>query len=250
MREAMHPEAEASANEDTFIVLQGAVRIGGVRLAKLLQEAGLETCELEDDCDVGQVLQSLSTPPDLLILALADLCEDSLASLHASQTATRGRTIPILGVATPNELGSDLRALRAHGLVGVIDSRTTPNNAIDRIVRHIGPNRRGSERAPCIFPVIVSIDETRGRREFALDLSTTGIRLTSATLLELNSDVQLRFRLPLVRTRPIETTARVVRLCEKRNTWGRFEVGVFLNGLEPSEHAAIESEVERLLGSS
>ncbi|MEM7409174.1 MAG: PilZ domain-containing protein [Myxococcota bacterium] len=248
MNQSMQNDAGQAAGDDPFIVLQGAVKVSGVRLAKILQEAGIETCELTDECDIGQVLQSLSTPPDLLILSLADLQEESLASLHASQTATRGRTIPILGIATPNELGSDLRALRAHGVVGVLDSRTTPNNALDRVVRHIGPDRRGSERVPCIFPVIVSLDEGRGRREFALDLSNTGLRLTSATQLELNSDIQLRFRLPLVRSRPIETSARVVRVGEKRNTWGRFEIGVFLTDLEPSEHAAIESEVERLLG--
>lgn len=230
------------------ILLVGSISVGGVHLAKVLRDAELATVELEEEEDIGEFIESLPAPPDLLILPLRGLDEEGLKSLREARRTERSRSIAVLGVVSMGDVGLDLRLLRAHGVVGVLDVRQGPGIALDRIVRLLGPLcNRGSERARCLFPVGVRAAEGHYRREFALNISATGMRMTSREALDVNTDVALRFRLPMISAQRIEANARVVHRSSYRNSWGRYEVGIFFYPLEPMDRETVEREVERLL---
>jgi len=247
----MSEEASSSAADlgrAPVLLLVGRISVGGVPLAKVLRDANLAPVELEEEEDVGAFIESLPAPPDLLILPLRSLDDEGLKTLRESRRTERGRSISVLGVVSMGEVGLDLRLLRAHGVVGVLDLRQGPGIALDRIVRLLGPLcNRGSERARCLFPVGVRADDGTHRREFALNVSATGMLMTSRGALEVNTDVALRFRLPMISPQRIEANARVVHCSSYRNSWGRWELGLFFYPLEPADRETIEREVERLL---
>jgi c-di-GMP-binding flagellar brake protein YcgR len=99
----------------------------------------------------------------------------------------------------------------------------------------------------CTFPVGVTVGRIRRRREFSLNLSATGMRITSGLPIELNARIALRFRLPMVARRAIEAEARVVHRTTHRNTWGRWEIGVFFFAIEEPDREIVGQEVIRLL---
>ena len=63
-----------------------------------------------------------------------------------------------------------------------------------------------------------------------------------------NSELELRFRLPMVADDTVVATARVVHQSKHRNSWARFEVGVFFYPMPDRHTEIVESEIERLLG--
>lgn len=245
------PEATSvggnGADSNPTLLLVGPVVVGGARLSKVLSDAGLSSIEIEEDGGVSAFLSCLPVPPDLLILPLAPVDDGGIKILREIRQTERGRRVPVLGVVAMGA-GLDLRTLRAHGVVGVIDERQAPGVALDRIVRMLGPLcHRGSERASCLFPVGVRLDDGPRRREFAVNLSATGMRMTSRLPLEPNTDVSLRFRLPMTSDRTIEAKARVVHRLNRRNSWGRYEVGLFFYPLGEDYREILTQEVDRLL---
>lgn len=240
---------KASNGRSRSVALDGRVVVGGARLAAALREAGLDAIELPDGGRVEQRWQALSEPPDLMIVMLHPQRLERLRELH-ERADERGWRFPILGVAQLGQIGAEVGLFRAHGVVGVIDARTSRACAVDRILRQLGVGPSGvqaSVRAPCTFPVTVSGGTARRCRELALNVSFTGIRITSARAIELNALIGLRFRLPMIDCRAIEADARVVHRTTYRNSWGRWEIGLFFTAIEDSRREIIGREVVRLL---
>jgi hypothetical protein len=119
---------------------------------------------------------------------------------------------------------------------------------VQRIDQILGPieNRRFCDRVRCFLPVQVE-EEGHSREEYALDLSASGTRLTTIDSLDPNTDLQFRFRLPMVSRDLVEASGRVVHQRSKRNSAGRYEVGIFFYPLEPGAQSVIECELARLL---
>ena len=83
--------------------------------------------------------------------------------------------------------------------------------------------------------------------EYALDLSTRGIRLTSSRPIELNSNLKLRFCFPMVSDNLIEIDGRVIHILPRKNSAGHYEVGVFFYPMSLPCQTLIANEVKRLL---
>ncbi len=105
---------------------------------------------------------------------------------------------------------------------------------------------RGCERADCFIPVEVKRGQFRFQ-EYVLNLSAGGIRLTSVDRPKLDTDLQVSFRLPMSSGDPIRARGRVVHQMSKRNSAGRYEVGVFFDPIDPQYRRMISREVDRLL---
>jgi hypothetical protein len=183
-----------------------------------------------------------------MVAAVDCSAPDSIERLRRLRLAPRVRHCPILAVATFRHLGLDIGLLRSHGVVGLVDSMATPEALATRILEIVRPaeRRRMAERVRCLFPVRVNRNDTSAE-EFAVDLSITGMRLTSRVALDPNTDLELRFCLPLIENRLIQSSARVVHQCPKPNSWGRYETGIFFYPLRPEDLRVIEREIDRLL---
>jgi hypothetical protein len=73
------------------------------------------------------------------------------------------------------------------------------------------------------------------------------MRLTTALPIDLTTSIGLRFTLPMVDRRVIEADARIVHCTAHRNSWGRWETGVFLTKIGPTDGAIVKRELGRLL---
>lgn len=203
-----------------------------------------------DHTPVGDQVVDLPTAPDLLIVPISNDQEALRTLLCSLRTSVRGRQIPILGVADFAELEVDLAVLRAHGVVGLVDCRTTRETFVERLERLVESSRRSgrvADRVDCFLPVRLECDGMNSE-EYALNVSISGMRLTSSALLELNSDLSLVFRMPLIESREIRVAARLVRNLPQRNSAGRYEIGVFYYPFADADVDLIECEVTRLLG--
>ncbi len=232
------------AYEGALIGLVHDIVFEGRAFAEILRDAG--HCVVQGPLEGDGT--STSGCPQVLVMRIEaedPACLDLIRSLRSSP---RARAVPILGVTTFDKMSLDLQELRSHGVVGLVDARSPADHALQRIAQIVRPRglRRGSERVRCFFPVDVERDGGRVR-EYALDLSVTGLRLTSEQALEENTDLQLRFSLPMVSDETIETAARLVRRDARRNSSGRYEVGVFFYPLEQRYVDVLRQEVERLL---
>jgi hypothetical protein len=199
---------------------------------------------------IGDQVLGLQTAPDLFIVSIPNDERALRTTLCALRSTVRGRKIPILGIADFAELDIDLAVLRAYGVVGLVDCRTKPESLIERLerlVRGKPQSGRVADRVDCFLPVLL---ECNGREseEHALNLSISGMRLTSTESLDLNSDLQLSFQLPLIAKREVRAAARVVRKLPLLNTAGRHEIGLFYYPLADVDSDLIELEVTRLLG--
>jgi PilZ domain len=202
----------------------------------------------------GESLQSAiaeTTPPyDLLVFPVDCRDEGALLEIRGVRKSLRGRQLPILGVASFCDDALDIPTLRSHGIIGLVD-RNAPHEfiveRIEQLVDRVGKSRY-CERVPCFFPVRLS-NERRAREEFALDLSASGMRTTSAERIDPNTDVEISFQLPMVGEQTIDAKGRVVHRMPKRNSAGRFEIGMFFYEMQPPHRDLIEREVNRLLGS-
>lgn len=171
-----------------------------------------------------------------------------MKEIRELRSSSRNRQIPILGVTSFAKNGLDIPTLRAHGVVGVIDRTSEPEAVIRRIDSMVGPLAcsRLTERVPCFLPVEIMGDSCP-KREYALNLSASGIRLTIENPVELNTNLALRFRLPMVSENLINASGRVVHRLPKQNSAGCYEVGVFFYPMPPFSRDVITKEVERLL---
>lgn len=224
------------------------VLVGDERLSEITQSRYRLVLAAEH-LPAGDQVVDLPTAPDLLIVSISNDEETLRASLCALRSSVRERRIPILGVADFAEFDVDLAVLRAHGVVGLVDCRTKRESFVERLERLVGGSpRSGSveDRVDCFLPVLLECDG-RKSEEYALNVSISGMRLTSSEQLELNSDLQLVFRMPLVASREVRVAARLVRMLPQRNSAGRYEIGVFYYPLGDADVDLIEQEVARLL---
>ena len=216
-------------------------RILDRRKFDLIKHASDETILTEDS--------SLIPPPDFLILPIDFSNPMMLAELREIRRSERIFQIPILGVVTgKGNIDLNIRDLRLHGVVGLI-SETAGRKAVARFVdRAVGSTQseRFSERVDCIIPVSVMSGRTR-MSEYALNLSTSGIRITSAKSPKLNSDLDFSFRLPMISGESVSACGRVVYQMPIRNSGGRYEVGVRFHSIDSRSQKAIKCEVSRIL---
>ncbi len=236
-------EAVRSAIEGAVIALVHEIRFEQRDFAEILSEAGHSVLPGLPEGGEGEGF------PHVVVMRIEagdPACLDMIRTLRASP---RARAVPILGVSTFDKMSLDLQERRSHGVVGLVDTRSPAEHALRRIAQIVRPCglRRGSERVRCFFPVEVGMDG-EWAQEYALDLSVTGLRLTSEQSLEENTDLELRFSLPMISEEVIETSARLVRRDARRNSSGRHEVGVFFYPLEQRHVDVLRQEVERLLG--
>lgn len=217
-------------------------------LSEILSAAGFHvSCRTR-----GQVARdwaaSWAEVPDLIIVSLVAEETRSMETLRELRASRRARLVPILAVTPFQKIGFDLQTLRAHGVVGLVDTRARAGDVLHRVEHTVRPagRRRVFERVNCFFPVEVA-REGLVRGEFALDLSAGGMRLTSAERLGENTDMLLRFALPMVAEDVIEARARLVHVSRKKNSCARHEIGVFFYPMRSRFQEIISLEVARLL---
>ncbi len=186
--------------------------------------------------------------PDLVVVDLESAAESKMRKIREFRGSRGNRRIPILGVMKFAKNGLNIPMLRAHGIVGLIDYNSDPDavaRRIDSLFRSLAETRL-YERVPCFLPIEVSSESYAGN-EYALDISTSGVRVTIDDRAELNTDLEMRFRLPMVSGQWIDVTGRVVHRIDKRNSAGRYEVGVFFYSLAKDSQMIVGREIERLL---
>lgn len=231
------------ARDRPRIVLLDDPIISGGRISEVISSERYEVfCPAREDqlgC-VGRMGDA-----DLVIVALEADAPAPLERIRMVRKAVGSRYPPMLAVADVHALCIDIPVLRTWGIVGLVPLQASPEILRDRIDRLLlADERRSCERSPCFFPVEV---ESLGR-EFALNLSASGMKLTAKTDVELNSELLLRFRLPVIAPDLIESGARVVRQSRTLNSAGRRELGVFFYPLSEGARQLIAREVGRLLG--
>ena len=230
------------------ILLGEDVVFSGVPLSRILAESECEVIKYDRHKSLDQVIANLELPPDLLIVSIDCSKPSMLGEIREVRALSRGRQIPILGVTTFSEHVLDIAVFRAHGVVGLIDREAELRMITRRIDTILEAPERNQLwlRAPCFLPVEIA-EAASPNREYALDLSASGIRLTTTESLELNTNLQFCFRLPMVSNHQIEVDGRIVRKLPKRNSAARYEVGVFFYPMAARSRNAIAREVERLL---
>lgn len=230
------------------ILFREDIEFSGVRLPKILQGGSWELIECDFQEPLREAISNLDYRPDLLILSMGCANLTMLEEIREVRGLARNRQIPILGVTTFAKEGLDIPLLRAHGVVGLIDKKSDHEAVIRRINSIVEPLResRFCERVSCFLPVEIAGD-TYSMNEYALDLSTRGIRLTTSKPIELNADLKLRFRFPMVSDNLIEIDGRVVHKLPRKNSAGCYEVGVFFYPMSLSSKKLIANEMKRLL---
>lgn len=234
--------------EKRRILLEEDFEFSGIPLSRILDESKCELIKYDQHRPLDRVIDELEFPPDLLIASMDCTKPTMLEEIRKVRALMRGRRVPILGVTTFTEHVMDIAVLRANGVVGLIDRQAEHwmiTRRIDMILE--GPEQNQLwERVPCFLPVEIA-ETASPNREYALDLSASGIRLTTSESLELNTNLQFCFRLPMVSNDRIKVDGRIVRKLPKRNSAARFEVGVFFYPMAPHSRNMIAREVERLL---
>lgn len=220
----------------------------GSQLSEILSAAGFQVFARASREALLEWAAGWAEAPDLVIMSLAPEEGRGLETLRELRASRRARLVPILAVTPFREIGFDLQILRAHGVVGLVDARARAGDVLHRVERMVRPSgrRRFFERVSCFFPVEVA-REGLIHSEFALDLSGGGMRLTSAEPLVENTDMTLRFALPMVAEEVIETGARPVHVAKKKNSCVRHEIGVFFYPMKPRFLEIVTQEVARLL---
>lgn len=187
-------------------------------------------------------------PVDVIVLPVRPDDPDGLQRLGELRARFGAGEARVLGVAPLDRLGVDFEAIRALGVDGIIDESCIPEHVVFR-VRQLArsPRERSTcERAAAHFPVDLEVAGTWSA-EWAVDLGVGGMRVTSARVLEPNTDVRLRFRLPTQGDECIDLRARVIHRHPAREPGGPHEVGVFFYPLDAASQARLEREVRRLL---
>lgn len=239
--------AACEADGGSLIGLVQELCFDGRSLSEILLGAG-HRVQMAAICEGAP--DELAEPPQLLVIPIEAEDAECLVLIRSIRSSPRARAIPILGITSFEGMSLDLQTLRSHGVVGLVDSGSSADQVLERIrrlVRHPGA-RRACERVGCFFPVMLE-HEGRQAQEYALDLSTSGLRLTSQWALEENTDLELHFSLPMIAEDEIHTTCRLARKSVRLNSCGRYEVGVFFYPLVPRFREILGQEVARLLSS-
>ena len=221
----------------------------GTLLSRILDRRKFDLIKHASDETILTEVSSLIPPPELLILPIDFSSPMMFAELRELRHSERVRQIPILGIVTEKcHIDLNIRDLRLHGVVGLI-SEAAGREAVARFVDWVvgsTQSKRFSERVDCIIPVSVTSGRTR-TSEYALNLSTSGIRITSAKRPKLNSDLDLSFRLPMISGESVSARGHVVYQRPIRNSAGRYEVGVHFRAIDFRSQNTINCEVSRIL---
>ena len=237
----------ASMRHGPTILCSAALQYSGVPVQQVLHEAGYRALCLPPTGFRMETTWKSNEPPSLVVLELDCRSMLSFDWIRAMRRHPGLRDVAILGITDVAELRFDVATLRAFGIVGVLDRRADRATLVERIrntLRQIAAGRRAA-RVDCLFPLNVGPEAIR-RMEFARDLSTSGIRLTSAVPLEPNMDLDLRFCLRMVSDRELAAMVRVIHVLPLRNSWGRREAGAVFTSLNPEARRVVSTEVERL----
>ncbi|MDJ0868785.1 MAG: PilZ domain-containing protein [Myxococcota bacterium] len=231
------------------VCLDQDTRFFRARLSELLEEADCEVVKLDPQTALHTALLEVAPPPDLLIATLHPDPRAGVERIRALRELSALDAIPILAVCPLDRDGIDVPELRALGVQGLIDKRAIPEHVtfrVNQIVRTVESEQRRHVRAPCFFPVDVTIAD-QVTTEYALNLSGGGMRLTCTRALEPNTDVGLRFSLPGHGGTLLQIGARVMNCRAGGPGRSPYEAGVRFLDADPRVSASIAREVERLL---
>lgn len=242
------PQTNDQSNSKPQLLLQDDFQFDGESLAQALEATGYDVIEIAEDTGLEKTLSGLTEPPDLLIVRFCAGESEPVASLIELRRNKRASRMAILGVARFDQMPLDIPELRSLGVVGVVDERAdcpTALRRIDQIFRGTRHGRR-AERVRCFLPLTVR-RETRHSEEFALDLSSTGMRVTISDPLESNTDIDLAFVLPSLSPQEIAVRARIIHRSTTPNSAGRWEMGIFFYPMSEEAQGLIDAEIKRLL---
>ena len=231
------------------ILIQKDFVFNGTPLSEILDRRMFDLIKPAPHETILTKLTSLFPPPDLLVL-LSDFSDPiMLANLRETRRSPRSCQIPIIGVvAGEGGIDLDVRSLRSHGFVRLI-SKEADRKFVTRFINQaIGSpqSKQPVERASCIIPVEVRSGRHR-TSEYALNISASGMRLTSENRQQLNSDLHVSFRLPMISGESVRACGRVVYQMPIRNSGGRYEVGVRFHSIAPQSRKIINREISRLV---
>ena len=235
-------------NDQPYILLERPFEFEGQSLAEALEATVFAVCEVAEGESLEKVLESIEGAPDLLVLTLGAEQEHAIALLTELRRNRIIGSSPVLGVSRFDQMALDIPKLRALGVVGLVDERASCETALRRIEQTFGAGHPGrqAERARCFLPLTL-IHGDQASEEFALDVSSTGMRLTVSEPLESNTDVTLRFRLIHFSEDELEIRARTIHRTSIQNSAGRWEMGSFFYPMAPEHLVLIEAEITRLL---
>jgi len=236
-------------SEDTrpIAVLAEDVSIGGIPLSDTLEKTSCTVVVCKPGESIVEAGNRCPRKPDVIIVPVQPSDSSELDRIREIRESSRLRDTPILAVVDSPGSPRNRRSLQALGVVGLLDRRTAPAHVMFRINRivHGSSGRRLAPRAPAFFPLTL---ETAGRAatEYALSLSPGGMGVTSELPLDLNSVVQLRFRLE-DKGEPLRISGRVVYCRSGPDCAPLNEIGIVFVALDPESRSRIEGEVARLL---
>ncbi len=225
------------------------LRFSRARVSDLLAAAHYQVIKRDPEVrDLSEALSRLSPPPDLLLIPLGRLDPSMLAQVRELRSGSLLRQVPLLGVTALDRSDLRIEELKTLGFAGIIDQGALPETLVfrvNRIVQEVDPRRR-HERAPTFLPVDIEVGGSV-RTEYLVSLSVGGMRFTSATPLEPNTDFTARFRVCAASEELIELHARVIHTQRRVDGLAPFEVGAFFQPLDAVAQRLIEQEVRRLL---
>lgn len=230
------------------IMIKDNLVFSGVPLSRILDKRKYDLIMHSQHETLRHEIASLTALPDLLILPIDSADSPMLDELREIRGSEQAGRIPTLCVITMDKIDLNPQALRSLGIVSVVDATAdheTVTRCVDQAVESTGCTR-ACERADCFFPIEVKRGRNRSK-EFVLNMSASGIRMTSVERPKLNTDLNISFRLPMASEDSIKVRGRVVHQMSKRNSNGRYEVGVFFHPIEPQYRNTINREVNRLL---
>jgi len=240
-------ESPSSGEQKSTVLLVEDVDMRGAPLSETLQMVGFEVSTCGSGEDLVETERQPAHGPDVIVFPLQASDPAELDRIRKLRESEELRQVPILGVVESHGSAENRRSLRALGVVGILDTSTSPAQLafrLNRIVR-TAPVRRLYERAPAFFPVAL---EAGGRvtAEYALSISVGGMGVTSERLLDPNTDVRLRFSIE-DGSDPLELAGRVVYCRCDADCAPINEVGLFFVGLDAEKRSRLEGEVARLL---
>ncbi len=179
------------------------------RLALSLGEAGHRAHAARGARDAGDLVKT-----GQIHLALADLAgpfAEVLAGLDTVREAGRAR-IPVLGMGEVAQCATITGALRGLGLTGLVPVGASPQEVVFRVNQVLFADRQAANRVSPRVPVNLpaSFDAPDGPSQGRiLNVSETGLFLSTDMLLPVNRNVTVRFALRSG-AEPISVTCRVV----------------------------------------
>jgi CheY-like chemotaxis protein/Tfp pilus assembly protein PilZ len=223
------------------------VPIAGIPLSNTLEKARCKVVVCKQGVSVVATGNLCTRKPDLIIVPVQPSDSSELDRIRQIRESSRLRDTPILAVVESHGSPQNRRSLQALGVVGFVDRRTAPAHVMFRVNRivHGTRGRRLHARAPAFFPLTLEV-AGRAATEYALSLSIGGMAVTSERPLDLNSHVQLRFRLE-DGGNPLNVPGRVVYCRSGPDCAPLNEIGIVFVAPDPGSRSRIEREVSRLL---